>query len=252
MGLEFVDLTLEPPSAATWKVNGRFIKAAIERYGMKVVGHTAYYLPISSPFESLRKAAVEELKRSLEVFSILGVAWMNIHPGCHAPMHERNFIIDRNLQSLQELLTVARDCGIGLMLENIPGDFNNVAQLSELLDPLPQLGLHLDIGHSNLLTKSNTADEFISVYGHRLRHVHLHDNKGGAADLHLPLGTGVVDVVHYVKSLRTSGYDSTITLEVFSSDSKYLAYSRDFLRKVWDDCIVFKPEVVKGSIPKNE
>jgi hypothetical protein len=38
------------------------------------------------------------------------------------------------------------------MLENLPGDFNTAAQMGELLDPLPELGLHLDIGHANLHT----------------------------------------------------------------------------------------------------
>jgi hypothetical protein len=35
--------------------------------------------------------------------------------------------------------------------------------------------------------------------------------------------------------LKEVGYDDTITLEVFSADHHYLQYSRDVLRKVWDD-----------------
>ena len=107
-------------------------------------------------------------------------------------------------------------------------------QLSELLDPLPELGLHLDIGHANLLTDRNTTTELLTAYGARVRHVHLHDNKGGSEDLHLPLGAGTIEVAHYVHLLQASGYDGTITLEVFSPDRQYLAYSRDLLRKIWD------------------
>jgi sugar phosphate isomerase/epimerase len=68
-----------------------------------------------------------------------------------------------------------------------------------------------------------------------LKHVHLHDNKGGTADLHLPLGTGNVDLFGCVRALKSVGYDDTITLEVFSKDHHYLKYSRDVLRKVWDE-----------------
>lgn len=232
--LDFIDLTLEPPGAASWRIDAKAIRNELKSTGLQVVGHTAYYLPLCSPFESLRRAAVAELKICIEQFAVIGARWMNLHPDRHAPMHDRRFIIERNLETLHDLLPVARDCGVGLMIENLPGDFNSVEQLGELLDPLPELGLHLDIGHSNLMVMHNSAAEIVRKYGSRLKHVHLHDNKGGTADLHLPLGTGNVDVPSEVKMLKKSGYNETVTLEVFSTDRHYLAYSRDILRKLWN------------------
>jgi sugar phosphate isomerase/epimerase len=201
---------------------------------MGVIGHTAYYLPIASPFDELRQGAVNELKRCLEIFAEVGAKWMNIHPDRHAPMHDRRFFIERDVQSLRELSDLSRRLDVGLMIENLPGEFNTVEQLAELLEPLPDLGLHLDIGHANLLVPRNTADEIIRVYAQRIRHVHLHDNKGGAADLHLPLGAGTLEVTHHVRTLKASGYDATITLEVFTPDRHYLAHSRDVLRRIWN------------------
>ena len=67
-----------------------------------------------------------------------------------------------------------------------------------------------------------------------MKHVHLHDNNGGAADLHLPLGVGTMDVAKQLGFLKQSGYDGTITLEVFAEDKHYLEYSRDTLRRLWD------------------
>jgi sugar phosphate isomerase/epimerase len=235
MGMDFIDLTLEPPAAGVWRVEPKAVRAALQEHDLGVVGHTAYYLPLANPFESVRQAAVEESKRCIEAFGKIGAAWMNLHPDRCAPMHDRSFVIERNLQSLRELLPVARDWKVGLMIENLPGQFNSVSQLAQLLDPLPELGLHLDIGHCNLLTDYNTAEEIIAAYGSRLRHVHLHDNKGGSADLHLPLGAGTVDVPYQVRALQISGYDNTITLEVFTAERHYLAYSRDVLRRLWDE-----------------
>jgi len=235
MELDFIDLTLEPPTAASWRVDAKEIRRALDDFGMEVVGHTAYYLPLASPFEEVRRAVVEELKRCLDRFSILGAKWMNLHPDRYAPMHDRNFIIERNVLTISELLPVSRDCGVGLMIENLPGDWNTVLQLSQLLDPIPELGLHLDIGHANLRVQRNVTDEILRAYGSRLRHVHLHDNKGGDADLHLPLGCGNINVPHHLQLLRSNGYDGTITLEVFSEDKHYLAYSRDVLRRIWDE-----------------
>jgi sugar phosphate isomerase/epimerase len=236
MGFEFVDLTLEPPMGLPSRVNLPALRGLLRDTGLKVVGHTAYYLPMCNPFESIRKAAVEELKECIIAFSEVGAQWMNLHPDRQAPMHDRKFIIDRNLQSLHELYDVANKAGVGLMIENLPGSFNTAKQLSELLDPLPELGLHLDIGHANLLTDYNTTDEILKAYGSRLKHVHLHDNKGGSADLHLPLGTGSIEVDYYARALQSIGYDGTITLEVFTPDKHHLSYSRDILRRTWDEC----------------
>lgn len=234
MGLDFIDLTLEPPGAASWRIDVKMIRQAFADHGLRVVGHTAYYLPIAHPIDDVRRGAVSELHRCLHVFAELGAKWMNIHPDRYAPMHDRAYFIERDLQSLREVLEVAREVGVGVMIENLPGEFNTVEQLADLLEPLPELGLHLDIGHANLVVTRNTADEIIRVYGHRLRHVHLHDNKGGNADLHLPLGAGTMEVARHVHTLKASGYDGTITLEVFSPDRNYLRYSRDVLRRMWD------------------
>jgi sugar phosphate isomerase/epimerase len=235
MGLDFIDLTLEPPMAFVDKIDLRAVRSALDDHGMQVVGHTAYYLPLCSPFETIRRACVEELKRCIAAFATVGAQWMNLHPDRIAPMHDRKFIIEKNLQSLRELFVEAHRFGIGLMIENLPGNFNSVMQLSELMDPLPELGLHLDIGHANLLTDRNTTGDLLTAYGSRLRHVHLHDNNGGSADLHLPLGAGTIEVAHYIHMLQATGYDGTITLEVFSPDRHHLAYSRDVLRRIWDE-----------------
>ena len=234
-GLDFIDLTLEPPAAASWRIDPHAIHAALETHHLAVVGHTAFYLPMGSAIEELRRASVCELRRALEAFAVIGARWMNVHPDRHAPMHDRQFFIEQNKRTFEELLPDARRLGVGLMIENLPGDYNTASQLGDLLDPLPELGLHLDIGHANLQVPHNTTEEILAAYGSRLRHVHLHDNKGGFADLHLPLGTGTVDVRRAVRALKRCGYNGTITLEVFTPDRHYLTYSRDVLRSIWDE-----------------
>lgn len=233
-GFDFIDLTLEPPMAAAQKIDLQSVRSALEEHHLPVVGHTAYYLPLCHPFESVRRAVVEEFKMCLEVFAALGAKLMNLHPDSHAPFHNRTFVIEKNLETIRALLPLSRELGVGLMIENLPGTYNTVRQISELMDGIPELGLHLDIGHANLLVNVNTTDELLNAYGKRLQHVHLHDNKGGSADLHLPLGAGTVDTLHCIRSLQAIGYDGTITLEVFSPDRAHLAYSKQVLRRIWD------------------
>jgi sugar phosphate isomerase/epimerase len=233
LGLEFIDFTIEPPAASSWTLKPAEIRRALDRAHMGVVGHTAFYLPMASPYEEIRCAAVHEFRRCLQLFSEMGAAWMNMHPDRHAPFHDRRFVIERNVKTIEELLPDARRLGVGIMVENLPGDFNTAAQLGELLGPIPELGLHLDMGHANLSNSYNTADEILESHGSRLRHVHLHDNKGGSADLHLPLGAGTIDWDRAISALRRCGYDDTITLEVFTPDKHYLTYSADVLRRLW-------------------
>jgi sugar phosphate isomerase/epimerase len=235
MKLDFVDLTLEPPCSAIWNLDVRKVRAAIEDHGLKVVGHTAYYLPLASPFESIRRAAIEEAKQCLQLFSKVGAAWMNVHPDRRVPLHSKQWILERNLETLRELLATARAENVGLMVENLPGGFNTAEQLASLLEPLPDLGLHLDIGHTNLKVEECTSDSIVAAFGSRIQHVHLHDNKGGDDDLHLPLGSGTLNTAQHLRALKASGYDRTITLEVFADDPFYLAHSRDILRRLWDE-----------------
>jgi sugar phosphate isomerase/epimerase len=230
---DFVDLTLEPPAVATWQVSPAVVRTMLRDNGLGVVGHTAYYLPIGSSFESLRRAAIDELKRAAEAFAEIGAAWMNVHPDGHAPFTDEATVVHRNIDSLRTLAEFMQPLGVGMMLENVPGRFNTVAQLAPILDAIPGSGLHLDIGHCNLGVAQNTATELITHFSRRLVHVHLHDNRGGHADLHLALGMGDMDIVTLVRTLRANGYDQTITLEVFAADRHYLAYSRDQLRRMW-------------------
>jgi sugar phosphate isomerase/epimerase len=235
MGLDFIDLTLEPPGAAYWQIDIPGLRSLLQEHEMGIVGHTAWYLPLGHPFEEVRRGTVSGFLRCAEIFAQLGATDMNIHPDKNAPMRERAPLIARNLQSLREIVEGCHDLGVSVMIENIPGDFNTAAQLGELLDPLPELGLHLDLGHTNLEVTEDSAESILAAYGPRVRHVHLHDNFGGSADLHLPLGAGTVDIPRSLKALKKAGYDGNITLEVFAPDRELLRFSAEKLRRLWEE-----------------
>ncbi len=62
----------------------------------------------------------------------------------------------------------------------------------------------------------------------------MSDNRAGSADLHLPLGAGLIPWNKIVTELKKYQYDGTITLEVFSRDRRYLLASRDKLLELWN------------------
>lgn len=230
LGFDFVDLTLEPPAARADQVDAAKIKTALQTRNLGVVGHTAYYLPFGSAFDVIQVGAVAEAERCLHVFAQVGATLMNLHLDCHVPGHDTAFINRRNIQAIEWLLPTARDLGITLMVENTQGD--DAQTLAPVLDPLPTVGLHLDIGHANIRApKSNTAS-LLARYAGRLKHVHLSDNKGRGDD-HLAIGAGTIDWKRELKTLKTTGYDGTITLETFYGDSDLIVYSRDKVKQLW-------------------
>jgi len=115
---------------------------------------------------------------------------------------------------LREILVHAREAGVLLCLENLS---EGAPDFETALEALPELCLTLDLGHAQLLTDTNRADALLERYPDRIRHIHLHDNRGGStvdADLQRPVGEGIIDFNGSLRRLGRIGYDRTITLEL--------------------------------------
>ena len=94
----------------------------------------------------------------------------------------------------------------------------------------------IDSGHAKLEREYDRWDEYLNRLGEKLLHVHLSENDG-TADQHLPLGSAPRSKTNWpqhIQKLKATGYDGTITLEVFSPEKENLLLSRDLLRKWWD------------------
>jgi len=231
MGFTFLDLTLEPPQARADQVDPARVRNALARHGLGVIGHTAYYLPFASAFDRIQDAAIAEAAQCLQVFAAVGAPWMNLHLDTRAPGHDKQWTNARNVAAIQRLLPIAERVGVGLMVENAEGDSGDV--LAPVLDTLPTVGLHLDIGHANIGTRKSNTASLLERYGSRLRHVHLSDNKGRGDD-HLAIGAGTISWKTELRALKATGYDGTITLETFYGDSDLTLYSRDKVRMLWE------------------
>lgn len=233
-GFDFIEITLEPPAAGVEKVKGPEVRRQLDDLGLEAVGHTAYYLQIASPLDRVRLAAVDELKRCLDVLAELRLPTMTVHPD-YGILNgfEVKDILARNTESLAALVAHGKQAGVVVLLENLDRHLGSAENLKQIFDPLPELGLTLDVAHANLWTPQNQTPELLEHLAARLRHVHFSDNNGGRDDLHLPLGAGKMLFKPLVRQLKAVGYDGTITLEVFSRERDYLLLSREKLREWW-------------------
>lgn len=237
---DFVDLTLEPPKSVSQDLDVEAVRELLEIYHLGAIGHTAYYLPYASPYRSIARAAMEEMESCMQVFNQLNIHLMNIHPdeGCISVFgHAR--ALDRNIKAIKHIVQDAKRYGIQIMLETSLRLFNSVQELDRVFTTIPDLGLHIDVGHANLNTNTNAnlTPEYLRCFRDRLQHVHLSDNMGGMGDLHLPLGAGLIKWPKVVEWFQQAKYDGTFTFEVFSRESNYLLHSRELFVRLWNDAL---------------
>lgn len=234
-GFDFLDLTIEPPAVHPSGLKVAEVRKALAEANLEIIGHTAYYLPLASPYERLRRAAIEELALAMQLLADLGASLVTVHPDRSIPsVHHSQEIFQKNLITLEELLKIGESLGLKVLIENMDRVFNTVAQLEEALSRFPKLGFHLDVGHANLLGEKNRTGDFLKAFYQRLAHVHLSDNLGKSDDLHLPLGAGNIVWPEIISLLKNYHYDGSITLEVFSAERRYLLASRDLLLELWN------------------
>jgi len=228
-GFDFIDLFLEEDQAVPEKINTEKLKQSLKNYNLCAVGHTAWYFPIGSPIKSLRETTVKEAVRYFEVFNKVGVKFVTIHANWPGTLFSPREGVNFQIESLKKLVKEAERHNLNLMYEPIDTPNDTIENVSMILEEIPELFFHLDIGHANLFGRK--PEEFIERFYQKLKHIHIHDNLGDT-DAHLPLGQGSINWEKVLKILKEH-YDGTITLEIFSKDKNEVLLSKEKLKELW-------------------
>ncbi len=230
-GFDFLDLTIEGP---TTNIDIAKLKSILDSYGLFITGHTDPCLPYAYPIQGVRETCLKDLERCAGIFSTLRAKVMNIHPCYFCPPAMRKDLVSFNFEALNPIVEMAASYGLTLVFENYKAPFDQVSTIKNLLTDVPGLKLHLDFGHTNFGIDDHEV--FCRELGEHIQHVHFSDNRS-IADDHLPLGVGTVNWQNAVNSLKATGYNRTITLEIFCNDPnmqhKYLGLSRELIKKLW-------------------
>jgi len=232
-GYDFVDLTIEGPMAL--KPDVTILRRYLHDKKFFFIGHTDPSLPYAYPVASIREGTILELVRCFKIFKDLNIQYANLHPCSVFPPNSKQNSVKSNIEALKDIVKLARDYSLVLMLENTWAPFDNVKVFGKVFEAVPDLKFHLDIGHTNVFP-STSYKEFIRAFKDILVHVHFSDNRG-CADQHLPLGVGNVNWKSVVEELKNINYNSTITLEIFCDDEamrfKYINLSYHYLKEIW-------------------
>ena len=231
-GFDFIDLTLEGPGARVEELDVAGLGEVLRSTGLGIVGHTAWYLPFGSPVPEVRAGAVAAVEATFESLARLGAQYVNVHVDRGINAFPYDATLSWNAESFGRLAERAERFGLVVIVENVVNNFNTAKAFRVLLDAHPALRLHLDIAHANV--KGEKTSDFLKAHAGKLVHVHVSDNKR-VNDDHLPLGVGTIDWPEQLGLLKASGYDSTITVEVFTPDRAYIVDSAERVRRIWQE-----------------
>ncbi|HKZ45137.1 MAG TPA: sugar phosphate isomerase/epimerase [archaeon] len=239
LGFDFVEIGIEWPEGTEDRLHEkrRKIIDLLGRYKLFSIGHTAWWIDFSSPYEQVRKAWIEESKKKIQVANILGIKRINFHT--HAtgmsPFHRKYHkqIMNNFLRSMKELSNFIKKYDMMMILENAAerGEITDFDDYKYIITKIPEVKVHLDVGHAFINGGMESIKSFITTFGNRIEHIHLHDNHG-EYDEHLPIGNGKIDFPKVVRMLKKIGYSKTITFEVFTS-KKDAVKSREKIKKLW-------------------
>lgn len=235
-GFDYVEIGIEfPTSIKILRENKQKIAQALKDFPYQPIGHTSWWYDLSSPYEIVRKAWINQAKMDINVAEELGIKLLNFHFQVPSKIllenkKARNLILINYVNSLNILSIFAKNKGIALMLENGEEKFD---YYKHVLDRTPQIKVHFDIGHAFISGRLKTIKNLVRYFNDRIAHIHIHDNHG-IYDEHLALKKGKINWKRVVSILKRYHYDRAITFEVFKSN-KDLIKSREYFRRLWND-----------------
>jgi sugar phosphate isomerase/epimerase len=163
------------------------------------------------PEKSHRIAAMDEIKRALEVAERVPFQNLIVHLGeKHDGWSQQT--VEYALTALEHLSAFARPLGVRILVENLLSEATTPERIMSILETghLDNIGICLDTGHANITVGVSAA---IESFRNRIVSVHCHDNQG-AKDEHLWPGEGTVDWPSTVELLKKQENPPATVLEI--------------------------------------
>ncbi len=197
----------------------------------------SYHLPfgeinISAFHTGIRKEAVEEIKRHIDLCQLIGVSKVTMHPGNFLAMPDGYSLMEEWARaiaenSILEIFHYCRSRNIELAIENLPRD-NPLFQKPEEFEPFIEKGIGLVLDTVHAYVANVEPIDFIRKFGAGITSVHLTDGVRAILSL-IILWDGEVDCVGILNELQKAHFDGEIILEVNSRED--LIESKSFLEE---------------------
>jgi sugar phosphate isomerase/epimerase len=233
-GFQVIELTTMPlMSAKVLAEISTDIKKTISRF-CKVTYHLPIHeINICALQQGIRREAIEETKRHIDICEKVGIYNVVMHPGTFDAMPKWYAIMGDRVRmiaekSVLEIYAYCKDRSIQLSLENLHRNeplFNRPEEFQTFMDK--GLGLVLDTVHAFVSTVDPT--DFIKRFPNNITEIHLTDGIEADPVTHYAIGQGQVDCLAVLEELKKINFEGPIIIEVESK--KDLISSKMYLQE---------------------
>jgi sugar phosphate isomerase/epimerase len=236
-GFDFIELAVDAPLTIEKLLKDKKkILKTLSSYKLGIIEHAPCFVSTADLYEGIRKASQKEVLDSLDLANELRVKKVVIHPSYVKGLgrFRKEEIKKMGYEFLAKLYDKANELEIILCLENMrpkEGWLFEPEEFKPIFRDFKKMKLILDTGHANV-TGKNICLKFIKMFRKRIGHFHVSDNFGFEDD-HIPLGCGIIDFDKIFSALKKTGYNDTMTLEVFPNDRDYLFLSLKKAKELW-------------------
>lgn len=183
--------------------------------------HGPWRWPPQDGTEEERAERMEIMKKSIRMTPMLDCKYWVVHALMPFGIQDKGTDKEAqtwqiNLAFMRELLSVAKECGVTICLENMPMPEFSIGTPGEVLKFVkeiddPNFKICLDTGHVAVYRGASLADAVREV-GKELRVLHVHDNNG-VSDFHWLPYFGVSDWAGFSDALHEIGFDGVLSFE---------------------------------------
>ncbi len=189
--------------------------------------HVPFSLPEKLWAEQLDEVCIPLVKRAMEIGSILGADVCVVHPLHHMYyMGNEEKLFEMNMDYYSRLGEFAKKIGVRVGVENMwqrdqkrgcicHDTCSTSEEYIRYIDTLndPAIVACLDVGHVELIQRTDTTADVIRALGGRIAALHVHDNGYRADDHTLPYH-GRMDWSSICEALGSIDYKGDLTFEV--------------------------------------
>ncbi len=174
------------------------------------------------------KLGLDRLNEAYKFASRLGIKSMVVHTGYVSQIYQKGWHKEKSVYFWKKFME-DKPLDFKIFIENVFEDepFTLIEMIDEIDDE--RIKICLDTGHCNVYKKGTiSVTEWMDIIGHRLGHMHIHNNFGDR-DEHLSILEGDInfdDVINKLIEIDKNN-DITITIESRVSESsieKILSY----------------------------
>ncbi len=188
---------------------------------------------IAALHPTMRREAIAETKRHVDLCGELGISRLVMHPGCFGATPDRYSLLEKQTRQIaaQSVFEIAGYCKknhMELSIENLHCK-EALFREPEEFEPFVRKGIGMTLDTVHAYVSGVNPVDFITRFGKKISEVHLNDGVDSEPYAHYPVGTGMVDCLAVLQKLEEIDYSGRIVLEVNSK--KALLQSKKFLKQ---------------------